>query len=138
VDPGVEVEWNMPPNALSQNLGFRSHRPLLFNKFRHKSGVTPWDHPNIFERSNVDLVPIKLHWHQLAGTHAILRRFLSPESSFAPSGILIADEVGLGKTLQALAVIAWLTECVGRQAASTQIPPILGKSSVTPFSLPVV
>jgi TATA-binding protein-associated factor len=129
VDPGVELEASMSPDMLSKSLGFKNGIPLLFNPYRHKGGATPWDSPDAFRDvgSDSDVFPSELRWHQLAGTHAILRRLLSREPSFGLSGILVADEVGLRKTLQALAVLTWLTECVGRQSASCPVPHILCK-----------
>jgi TATA-binding protein-associated factor len=136
VDPGVELEAFVPPDIISKSLGFRNGIPLLFNPYRHKGGVTPWDSPAVFQdvASNAEVFPHQLRWHQLAGTHAILRRIFSREPNSGLSGILVADEVGLGKTLQALAVLAWLTECVGRQSTSRQMPHILCKSSTGPLS----
>jgi hypothetical protein len=145
VDPGVEVESTMPPEALSRSLGFTDNIPLLFNSHRHKGGVTPWDNTSAFQDvHSEEIVRFELRWHQLAGTHAILRRLLSrePNLSSESPGILVADEVGLGKTLQALAVLAWLIEMVGRQSVSAAVPPILGKPftaylrSVLQFVLP--
>ena len=134
IDPGTEVESTMPLSHLSENLGLFNNIPLLFNTHRHAGGVTPWDDSAAFqneERLKTDeaFTPIELRWHQLAGVHAILRRLLSKEPSGACPGILIADEVGLGKTLQSLATIACLTECAGRQSneGSAPLPPILSK-----------
>jgi len=133
-DPGTEVESTMTPSHLSQKLGFVNNLPILFNTHRHVGGVTPWDDSAAFRnldrlKSSEDFTPNELHWHQLAGVHAILRRLLSEEPSRARPGILIADEVGLGKTLQSLATIAWLTECAGRQwnEVDSPLPPILSK-----------
>jgi hypothetical protein len=135
-DPGMEVESTMSLDVLSRNLGFRNGTPLLFNHHRHKGGLNSWDNTSSFQEveSNQDFVPIRLHWHQQAGVRAILRRLLSREPSSVTPGILVADEVGLGKTLQAVALLAWLTECVGRQSSnSSQMPPILGMLSLFPF-----
>jgi hypothetical protein len=131
-DPGTEVEATMSPAVLSRNLGFSNNIPILFNTHKHNGGITPWDDSAAFQ--NEDLLktdkaftPIELRWHQLAGVHAILRRMLSPEPSHVSPGILIADEVGLGKTLQSLAIVAWLTESAGRTSRNSTLPPILSK-----------
>jgi hypothetical protein len=132
-DLGTEVESTMDPRRLSRNLGFVNNIPILFNTHRHVDGVTPWDDPSAFQnldrKTGQAFVPNELRWHQLAGVHAILRRLLSEKPSRARPGILVADEVGLGKTLQSLAAIAWLTECVGRQSheGGSPLPPILSK-----------
>jgi len=108
--------------------------PILFNTHRHVGGVTPWDDSTAFQdvdrlKTDKEFTPNALRWHQLAGVHAILRRFMSEEPSHARPGILIADEVGLGKTLQSLATIAWLTECAGRQSneGGSPLPPFLSE-----------
>ncbi len=130
-DPGTEVEASMPPFLLSQRLGFTKNIPVLFNTHRHNGGVTPWDDSAAFNNEDLQadkmFTPIELRWHQLAGVHAVLRRILSVKSSDITPGILIADEVGLGKTLQSLAIIAWLTECAGRKSRKSILPPILSK-----------
>ena len=133
-DPGVEVESTMSPSLISQNLGFIDNIPILFNTHTQNGGITPWDDPVAFQnadllKSKEGFTPNELRWHQLAGVHAVLRRLLSQEPSSMPSGFLIADEVGLGKTIQALAILAWLTECVGRQSkeGDSSLPPMLGK-----------
>ena len=129
-DPGVEVEATMPSEVLCTNLGFVQSRPLLFNSHKHRGGATPWDDRGAFREAATSnaFTPNVLHWHQIAGVHAILRRLLSKKSSKSIPGILIADEVGLGKTLQSLATISWLTECVGRQKKTgITLPPIYSK-----------
>lgn len=42
-DPGIEVELAIPPNLLSQRLGFWNGTPLLFNYHQHKGGLTSWE-----------------------------------------------------------------------------------------------
>jgi hypothetical protein len=130
-DPGTEVEATMAPELLSQRLGFRSNIPLLFNTHKHSGGITPWDSPKLFENieDNEALTPNELHWHQLSGIHGILRRLLSQSPSHARPGVLVADEVGLGKTLQSLGILSWLAECVGRQKIGRTLPPILSEWS---------
>ena len=132
-DPGVEIESRLSPLDLAQNLGFVLGRPLLFNSHRHDVGLTPWDDPSGFQdweslNTNPSFTAINLRWHQLAGVHAVLRRLFSKEPIHEPLGVLIADEVGLGKTLQCTAVVACLTEFVGRQNANPPrcLPPLLG------------
>ena len=137
VDPGVEVEARLSPEVLARALGFPQNLPLLFNARYHKGGATEWDNRIAFREaeSSPDLTPNVLHWHQLAGVHATIRRLLSAKASSLVPGILIADEVGLGKTVQSLATIAWLTECVGRQkAGGVGLSPMYSESLV-PFSV---
>ncbi|KAJ3494060.1 hypothetical protein NLJ89_g10889 [Agrocybe chaxingu] len=129
-DPGVEVESAMTPEQLCHNLGFVNGLPLLFNTHRHTGGLTPWTAPEAFEAKKMEkdsaFQPISLHWHQMAGVHAILRMVFSA----APSpgrccGALIADEVGLGKTYQIAALIATLADLVLRESTTVTPPPII-------------
>ena len=134
-DLGVETESTLSYVELTHNLGFHKGSPLLFNTHRHTGGLTPWDNPTAFENVDQDgFVAISLRWHQLAGVHAVFRRLFSKEPTPEHLGVLIADEVGLGKTLQSLAIVATLTEYVGRQSLAEQpdnipqtIPPLLRK-----------
>ena len=130
-DPGVEFESGLQPQQLAANLGFQDGLPLLFNKFRHRGGLSPWTHPNDFDQeknstSTENLEPLRLYWHQLAGVHAIVRmNFQSKPSDPSSNGTLIADEVGLGKTFQASTMIVFLADLVIRQSQNRQLPPII-------------
>lgn len=136
MDLGVEAEASKTPEALALSLGFTlNHLPLLFKSHRHKSGLNSWDPMNdeLFipaaASHNADMEPISLHWHQLAGVHAIVRNNFSDQpESILPCGALVADEVGLGKTFQAATVIAFLADVVMRQKLGKPLPPIIVKS----------
>lgn len=76
-----------------------------------------------------------LHWHQLCGVHAVVRiNFTETPAPNRCCGVLIADDVGLGKTFQAAATIAFLSELYMRQmlrrSKSVPLPPIIGKSVI--------
>lgn len=137
-DPGVEYESSMDPEALAFNLGFNNKLPLLFNSLRHKGGMSPWSDPSIFDSNTSDqrdLEPLKLFWHQLAGIHAIIRmNFHSQPSPSSYNGTLIADEVGLGKTFQAITVLVFLADLVMRQDQKLPLPPIISSSSLKFFA----
>lgn len=132
-DAGTEVEAKMSLDELAFNLGFKGGLPLLFNTHRHRGGSTPWapEPPNCFDLNgplHSDLDLIKLHWHQLAGVHAIIRKnFTSEPAKGRCTGILLADEVGLGKTFQAATVIAFMSDLVLRQSHNFPLPPMIGK-----------
>lgn len=132
---GVEEESKLPPEVLAHNLGFPEGRPLLFNSHRHRGGLSAWDPANapLYERKNAEKNPemeeIKLHWHQMAGVHSIARKLFSPTPTPNPRrGMLIADEVGLGKTYQAATLIALLSDRVTREQLkdnpNIKLPPI--------------
>lgn len=132
-DFGMEEEAGMTPSSLAISLGYRTGIPVSFNPVRDRSGLTPWDDPKPFSNPDSFALPenltrLRLHWHQLAGTHSIMRSILSADSN--PSrvlGILIADEVGLGKTAQAISVIAFFMQAVYIQQTKRKLPRILSK-----------
>lgn len=127
-DPGIEIEFLMSSKELSAGLGFKEGLPFVFNKQRHADGYTPWDSSFEDEVQGIKMQSIKLQWHQLAGVHAIIRLIFTEESS--PShctGVLLADDVGLGKTFQACTVIGFLGELAVRQAVNKCLPPIIGE-----------
>lgn len=136
VDPSADMESKLSPEALASNLGFLDGLPFLFARHRHRGGITSWDSGkgHLFEAAKADENPDMnrnaLHWHQLYGVHKQVRLFFTPEPQAArPCGILVADEVGLGKTYQAIAMIAFLTDLVMRQKVGGKMPPIIGGSA---------
>ena len=131
-DTGVEYEARMTPTQLSENLGFIQRIPFLFNNHRRIDGLNPWASPKAFVANDENtpfLTNLNLHWHQLAGVHAIIRKcFAEKPSPNICAGVLISDEVGLGKTYQAATVIAFLADAALRQKTTVHvIPPILSK-----------
>lgn len=131
-DLGMEVEAHLTPDALAARLYFLKWRlPHQFNPHRHKSGITAWDSPDSFIDDDAplppSLVPIALHWHQLSGAHSIVRNTFAKDPSIDQcTGMLICDEVGLGKTALALSTIAFLNQIVVLQQGGQALPAILG------------
>jgi hypothetical protein len=131
-DPGVEVEAKMSPDQLSLNLGFKDQLSFQFNKYHHSKGFSTWDSPSLFKpgQPHPDIQPQGLHYHQLAGVHALIRKVFSDKPNEGPcQGILLADEVGLGKTAIAIAVMAFLSHLVLLQASEAPLSPIISKTS---------
>ncbi|KAF8951749.1 P-loop containing nucleoside triphosphate hydrolase protein, partial [Flammula alnicola] len=128
-DTGAEYEAKIPPKALATNLGFVDRIPLLFNMHRRTDGLTPWSNPEAFQFQRdppAELENLELHWHQLAGVHAIIRACFTPEPLDEHcAGVLVADEVGLGKTYQSATVIAFLADAVIRQVEELTVAPLL-------------
>ncbi|KJA17089.1 hypothetical protein HYPSUDRAFT_206460 [Hypholoma sublateritium FD-334 SS-4] len=129
-DTGVEYEARMSPTQLAENLGFIQGIPFSFNNHRRIDGLNPWTSPQAFVENEENipfLLNLDLHWHQLVGVHAIIRRCFSEKPSLNRcTGVLVSDEVGLGKTYQAATVVAFLADAAIRQIAIVQvIPPIL-------------
>ena len=135
---GIGVESTLSSQTLASNLGFPNGLPLTFNSHRHQGGLTPWDNPELFEpdqvTENTQMEPITLHWHQLAGVHSIVRMLFTEKP--VPGrccGVLVADEVGLGKTFQAATAMAFFSDLAIRQelrlgaTQSAPDPPIISK-----------
>lgn len=127
---GMDVEAGLKTVTLAVRLGFRNGLPMPFNLLRDRSGTTPWDK----SFGNPDPLPenlskMRLHWHQLAGAHSIIRSLFTAEAdSPHTTGVLVGDEVGLGKTTQAIAVIAFLNTLVWLQDTNrTNRPKIIRK-----------
>lgn len=67
---------------------------------------------------------LRLRWHQLVGVASILDRCFFDEITPNPPGVLLADDVGLGKTLQVMGVISMIMS----KLAGGPLPKSLGKS----------
>jgi TATA-binding protein-associated factor len=129
-DLGMEVECSLDPTTLAHNLGFvKRNLPHQFMSFRHRSGITAWDDATQFQEPPSDfLQPTYLHWHQLAGVHSIIRNTLeSTPSTDNCTGMLVCDEVGLGKTALSISTIAFLNQAMFLQDRGQTLPPILRK-----------
>jgi SNF2 family DNA or RNA helicase len=131
-DLGMEVEAHLTPDALATRLGFLKWRlPHQFNPHRHLSGITAWDSSSLFVVGDAPLSPslmqMALHWHQLAGVHSVIRSsFTKDPSPDNCTGMLICDEVGLGKTALAISIIAFLNQIVLLQQKGQALPSIIG------------
>lgn len=104
---------------------FRPADPLVF----HDPNYTA---PKSESESDDTHIPNELEWHQQVAIAACLPLFFS-DSTAAPSGVLLADDVGVGKTLEAFGLIATLTDLIDRVMKDHEhiLPPILHKSDTT-------
>jgi hypothetical protein len=129
-DLGMGDESSMNSETIAARLGFlRNSLPHQFNRHRHRMGLTSWTNPEDFQDpSSANLQRTSLHWHQLAGVHSIIRSTFSPERNMCGhcTGMLVCDEVGLGKTALVIATIAFLNECLSSERKEHP-PPILGE-----------
>lgn len=130
-DLGIGEESGMDLETLASQLGFiRKCLPIQFNTHRHRLGLTPWSDSSDFDNqdpSNSKLTPLSLHWHQLAGVHSIVRSTFTPEPEAGNcTGMLVCDEVGLGKTTLVISAIAFLNQALSNQENGSR-PPILGE-----------
>jgi hypothetical protein len=70
---------------------------------------------------------LKPHWHQLVAVHAIIRHLLGDVTQNDGSpGILIADDVGLGKTAVVVIALLVIADLIDRDLANHSWPPIYG------------
>ena len=130
----MEEEATMTLGEVMRNLGFgEKGLPFSFNQYRHTAGFSPWnlDHRSLFQvpqgsQPSPGIETLRLHSHQLSGVHAIIRRIFTktPDANNC-RGMLIADEVGLGKTFEACTILAFLSELSIKQSKKLTIPPMI-------------
>ena len=137
-DPGVHVEAKMSVGQLSTRLGFGDNNmPLMFNTYRHLGGFSGWskDFELALAQNSDSIEKFSLQWHQLCGVHAALRMILTREPDPRHcTGVLFADDVGLGKTIQAAAIIAVLAGICIQQERNLALPPIFRESPISVLS----
>ncbi|TFK17541.1 hypothetical protein FA15DRAFT_734316 [Coprinopsis marcescibilis] len=124
---GVELESNLDSDTLASRLGFREGRPFLFNEKRHTGELTPWDDnfDNLLASEPSKFIDFKPHWHQYCGAHAIARNAFSDVADGCATSSLLADGVGVGKTVQAAAVMAFFTDLAMRTVRGLPMPAIV-------------
>lgn len=105
----------MSYDDLSKSLAFQDGRPFYFSAhfIRPQNSKTP-------------PAPFNLFWHQLAGVHLVIRENFSAKPLNTIPGMLIADEVGLGKTFQSAAIMSFLTERQQAELRGYPPPPLIG------------
>lgn len=108
VDLGVEKWARMPVEKVMKILGFPRHRPTLFAPWRSKSCQ---EYDNFEHLPEDDREAITLHWHQAVADAALTECFWTkvPVAGGVP-GVLLADNVGLGKTLEIMGLIAMIVQ----------------------------
>ncbi|KAG6871948.1 hypothetical protein C0995_014639 [Termitomyces sp. Mi166 len=132
-DFGVEVESSMKAVQLAISLGFTGGLPPVFVSYRHRTGANIWDDSHLFDNADADLKQgllsrFSLHWHQLAGVHSMVRTVFTKEPGLSDSlGMLIGDEVGLGKTAQSVALIAFFNLVISAQKNKRTLPRVIRK-----------
>jgi hypothetical protein len=134
---GVEAYSTKSPEFIREQLGWVNGGDApSFQPFRHKNHsvdkTTAWSHPAEFAALDSAPDPIlgylsqRAKWVQLAGISSAIELLFTSSTRSAPQGILIADEVGIGKTLHALGIIAFINQIIQGRAANIPDPPILG------------
>jgi hypothetical protein len=134
-DLGVSEFSHLTSRELRSLLGWPNDRdgPFLL-PFRHADGHTEFDKgkEGLFQHLDpCDLDPPhpfttqRLQWHQLLGIASMIRRLFSPSEHSPRCGVLLADEVGIGKTAQGLGLIAFLAQVVMGRKQQLRDPKIL-------------
>jgi len=117
---------------ITHDLEFRNDLPILFNILRHIEGLNalrPEIH-HLFKETKPKLqelyiLPLFLHWHQVVGICTIICKVFSVQLTQNVLGVLLADEVGLGKTFHISTVIVFLMELVQHQQKKLPLPLII-------------
>lgn len=103
----------MDNDKLNHLLQFPGGKPALFAEYQSKTGLCVWDEASAskFVQDNEDMEPLALLWHQRVGVAAMVDKIWSAKKSDEEvPGILIADEVGIGKTALTMGFIAFLID----------------------------
>ncbi|KAJ8586214.1 hypothetical protein M405DRAFT_864785 [Rhizopogon salebrosus TDB-379] len=112
-DQGVQLFRHLDDDALNRLLRFPEGRPTLFAEYRSKTGKCSWDADAAprFVKGNDDMQPLALLWHQRVGIASIVDKVWLPQAtSLDLPGILIADDVGVGKTGLAMGILAFIMD----------------------------
>ncbi|TFK60078.1 hypothetical protein BDN72DRAFT_905285 [Pluteus cervinus] len=124
-DLGVSPELaKSSAEKLAQDLDFPDGKPRHWATHRHQDpAINTWTSATAFESpgTNQDLIPNCLLWHQLVGVTAMVNHAFAAEEK-STSGFLLADGVGVGKTTQVMAFIAFLQIAY---RANLRVPPII-------------
>lgn len=99
----------------------------ILNTWYDPMGTTGWDEAvkSYFEpsqRAHYGIQRLELRRHQKVGIVALVGKFFSPqlpkgEPAVPKAGILLADDVGVGKTATVIGFIAFLISAIQRQTA---------------------
>jgi hypothetical protein len=134
-DLGVS-EWQAtPPESLRSQLGWPGDADSkLMQPWRHANGATAFLEPGLFaslpshhapDAGGAEFSRQKLHWHQLVGICSMITRCWTAEPRDGTEGVLLADEVGVGKTGLGIGAIAFVSEQVEEARKGRAPAPIL-------------
>jgi hypothetical protein len=132
-DLGTEKQATKSAEVMSQELQFKGERPFLFNKTKYcSSAFTLWD--NEGEIASEEQEELRLHWVQLAGISAMVEKSFSDVEATDLPGILLADEVGVGKSAQIMGFIAFLLQVKYMETSNASQPQVVSKCPLCLFT----
>jgi hypothetical protein len=130
----LEIFQNMSEIQLCELLGFSSTGQVpFFNSFLSLGNINPIDDPEAFEGLETadvlpeDMIPCRLRWAQLVAIAANIRMFTEEEDATKRRSMLLADEVGIGKTGIIMGTIAAYMHALKRHHKQEALPPIFSK-----------
>ncbi|TFK60422.1 P-loop containing nucleoside triphosphate hydrolase protein [Pluteus cervinus] len=110
-DLGVEDFVRFDESQLSSLLALTDNRPIHWNPLRSEdSAKSPWNDADvsIYIEGSPGVKPLQLLWHQMVGVASMVSKLWTETEGVRPPGVLLADAVGVGKTAQVMAVIAFI------------------------------
>ena len=120
-DLGVQKYSGYDDKTLDRILGLVQGRSVLFNRTQYDDpSKNFWDNVESHPADASALMhPLHLLWHQKVGLAKMIDHFWSTDllEPGTPTGIILADEVGLGKTAQVMAFLAFTIERRASQVA---------------------
>jgi hypothetical protein len=131
---GVGRFARMSTQELGHVLGWPQLRPPIFAELRSCAGRNDWREGGQLKQGDPDVEPMELLWHQLCGVAAIVDKIWTENEEHNVPGILLADAVGLGKTVQIMATIAvliqvWMAERQGLNGKQEIRPQLIGETT---------
>jgi hypothetical protein len=131
-DMGVDEMKKKRVEELCTLLGFPDARPIIWNSYRAAGNAqNAWEVGDEAGRKKFDeggeqMEPLCMLWHQLVGVASMAHKVFSAEERQECFGILLADEVGVGKTAQVMGFIALLQTIYQAEQKQKTRPALLG------------
>lgn len=134
-DIGVTDEAKWTDDQVMEILGWLSpFRDLVhFAKFRSEGQANEWDKPELFNKEDGTMKhgvgrPVEPRWSQFVGLIAILKRLYSKEQEEPKKPcVLVADEVGVGKTIETILTITYVMAIRFAKEHKIPLPPLFGE-----------